>query len=100
MELSAGDLVLDPATRSVSRGGVAIETSSREFAVLEHLMRHQDAVVAKQQLLGAVWGFDFDGDPNIVEVYVSRLRRKVDKPFGRDSVETVRGTGYRVRADR
>jgi DNA-binding response OmpR family regulator len=57
-------------------------------------------VVTKQQLLGAVWGFDFDGDPNIVEVYVARLRRKVDKPFGVETIETVRGSGYRVRDER
>ncbi|MBZ5735050.1 response regulator transcription factor [Nocardioides sp. TRM66260-LWL] len=97
--LTCGDLALDPATREVRRGEAVIETTSREFALLEVLLRNQGVVVGKQQVLQAVWGFDFDGDPNVVEVYVGRLRRKVDRPFGRASIETVRGTGYRLRAD-
>jgi two-component system OmpR family response regulator len=92
------DLELDPATRHVRRAGQELEVTAREFAVLELLMRNQGAVVTKAQLIGAVWGFDFDGDPNIVEVYVGRLRRKVDKPFGLETIETVRGSGYRIRA--
>ncbi|GAA4119048.1 response regulator transcription factor [Nocardioides fonticola] len=95
--LEVGDLELDPATREIRRGGVSIEITSREFAVLELLMRNVDLVVSKQQVLGSVWGFDFDGDPNVVEVYVGRLRRKVDRPFGRETIETVRGSGYRLR---
>lgn len=95
--LEVGDLELDPATREIRRGGVPIEITSREFAVLELLMRNVDLVVSKQQVLGSVWGFDFDGDPNVVEVYVGRLRRKVDRPFGRETIETVRGSGYRLR---
>jgi DNA-binding response OmpR family regulator len=94
--LTAGDLALDPAARQVTRAGAVLDVTAREFAVLEVLMRNRGVVVTKQQLLGAVWGFDFDGDPNIVEVYVARLRRKVDKPFGVETIETVRGSGYRV----
>ncbi|GAA3546753.1 response regulator transcription factor [Nocardioides daeguensis] len=95
-----GDLELDPATRQVTRRGQALDVTAREFAVLEHLMRNCGRVVTKAQLMGAVWGFDFDGDPNIVEVYVGRLRRKVDKPFDTETIETVRGGGYRARAER
>lgn len=93
------DLVLDPATRVVTRNGSDVEVTAREFAVLEILMRNSGAVVSKQQLLDGVWGYDFDGDPNIIEVYVGRLRRKVDKPFGVETIETVRGTGYRIRTE-
>jgi DNA-binding response OmpR family regulator len=95
-KLTAGALELDPATRQVRHAGTAVDVTSREFAVLEMLMRNHGAVVTKQQLLGAVWGFDFDGDPNIVEVYVGRLRRKLDEPFRQHSIETVRGRGYRL----
>ncbi len=97
--LAAGDLTLDPATRRVTRGDTEIELTSREFAVLEHLMRHAGAVRSKQHVLGNVWDDDFEGDPNIVEVYIGHLRRKVDRPFGRTSIETVRGAGYRLVVD-
>ena len=73
--------------------------TSREFSVLEYFMRHRGHVVSKRDLIAGVWDDDFDGDPNIVEVYVGHLRRKVDKPFGRESIETVRGAGYRLAAD-
>ena len=96
--LAVGDLELDPADRRVRRAGNDVDLTAREFAVLELLMRNRGAVITKQQLIGAVWGFDFDGDPNIVEVYIGRLRRKVDKPFDMDSIETVRGSGYRIRS--
>ena len=95
--LAVADLHLDPATREVRRDGHVLATTAREFAILEHLMRNRNLVVSKQQLLGAVWGFDFEGDPNIVEVYVGRLRRKVDAPFTTPCIETVRGSGYRIR---
>lgn len=95
--LAVADLHLDPATREVRRDGHVLATTAREFAILEHLMRNRNLVVSKQQLLGAVWGFDFEGDPNIVEVYVGRLRRKVDAPFATPCIETVRGSGYRIR---
>jgi two-component system, OmpR family, response regulator len=98
--LTVGDLRLDPATRECHRGDVPVELTAREFAVLEHLMRHPDAVVPKAAILGDVWGDDGDGDPNVVEVYVGYLRKKIDTPFDRRSIVTVRGVGYRVVDDR
>jgi len=98
--LEAGDLRVDPAARRVWRGDVEIVLTAREFAVLLHLVRHRDDVVAKRDLIAGVWNEDFEGDPNIVEVYVGHLRRKVDRPFGRASIETVRGAGYRLLSDR
>jgi DNA-binding response OmpR family regulator len=97
--LEAGDLSLDPATREVRRADAAIELTTREFAVLEFLMRRVGEVVAKTEILDGVWDFDFDGDPNIVEVYIGHLRNKVDRPFGRESIQTLRGAGYRLAAD-
>ena len=97
--LEAGDLSLDPATRKVRRADTAIELTTREFAVLEFLMRRACEVVAKRDILDGVWDFDFDGDPNIVEVYIGHLRNKVDRPFGRKSIQTLRGAGYRLAAD-
>jgi two-component system OmpR family response regulator len=97
--LTVGDLVVDPAARTVSRGGVPVDLTSREFAVLEFLARRAGEVCSKRAVLENVWDVDFDGDPNIVEVYVGHLRRKVDRPFGRTSLETVRGAGYRLAAD-
>jgi DNA-binding response OmpR family regulator len=97
--LRAGDLYVDPAARRVRRGDVAVPLTAREFAVLEVLARRVDQVVSKTDLLAHVWDENFDGDPNIVEVYVGYLRRKLDQPFGRASIETVRGAGYRLRAD-
>ncbi|WP_293781764.1 response regulator transcription factor [uncultured Aeromicrobium sp.] len=97
--LTAGDLSLDPSTRAVRRGETPIELTSREFAVLEYLMRRKGEVVSKADILGNVWDFDFDGDPNIVEVYVRHLRNKVDRPFDRAAIETIRGAGYRLAAN-
>jgi DNA-binding response OmpR family regulator len=94
--LSAGDLVLDPATRRARRGDTVLPLTAREMSLLEFLLRRKGDVVTKQQILAHVWDFSFEGDPNIVEVYVARLRRKIDRPFGRDSIETVRGAGYRL----
>ncbi|CAA9372556.1 MAG: Two-component transcriptional response regulator, LuxR family [uncultured Nocardioidaceae bacterium] len=96
--LTAGDLTLDPASRQAWRGEVELQLTTREFAVLEFLMRHAGAVVSKSELLTHVWDEYFDGDPNVVEVYVGYLRRKIDAPFGRRSIETVRGAGYRLEA--
>ena len=94
--LTAGDLVLDPASRRVTRGDDVLRLTAREMSLLEFLLRRKGEVVTKQQILAHVWDFSFEGDPNIVEVYVARLRRKIDRPFGRDSIETVRGAGYRL----
>ena len=97
--LTVGDVVLDPARRRCHRGDVEIGLTAREFALLDYLMRHPDEVISKTQLLDHVWDEHFDGDPNIVEVYIGYLRRKIDTPFGRHAIETVRGAGYRVRRD-
>jgi two-component system OmpR family response regulator len=94
--LTAADLTLDPARRRVERGGVAVALTPREYGLLEFLLRHRDDVVSKAQILEAVWDVHYEGDPNIVEVYVGYLRRKIDVPFGRCSIETVRGMGYRL----
>jgi two-component system, OmpR family, response regulator len=95
--LRVGDLVLDPARGRATRGESALELTTRERSLLEFLMRRQGDLVTKQQILGNVWDYGFEGDPNIVEVYISRLRRKIDRPFGRNDIETVRGSGYRLR---
>jgi DNA-binding response OmpR family regulator len=92
--LVAGDLRLDPAARSCTRDGVDIALTPREFSLLEYLLRRAGEVVRKTEILEHVWDYDFDGDPNIVEVYVGYLRRKIDVPFGRHALETVRGAGY------
>ncbi|MDC0766077.1 response regulator transcription factor [Streptomyces sp. HD] len=97
--LAAGDLRLDPAARTVSRAGRDVEVTAREFAVLEFLLRRAGEAVSKRTILDHVWGDDFEGDPNIVEVYVRRLRNKVDRPFGRQSLLTSRGHGYRLVPD-
>jgi DNA-binding response OmpR family regulator len=97
--LRAGDLQLDPASRRAWRGDVEVDLTSREFAVLEFLLRHRGDVVSKRDVLAHVWDYDFDGDLNIVEVYVRHLRNKIDRPFGKASIETVRGAGYRLAAD-
>jgi two-component system, OmpR family, response regulator len=97
--LTAGDLRLDPAARRVWRGDTELDLTAREFAVLECLLRRAGDVLSKRDLLAHVWDFDFDGDPNIVEVYVGHLRNKVDRPFGRSAIETLRGAGYRLARD-
>jgi DNA-binding response OmpR family regulator len=97
--LEAGDLRLDPAGRRVWRGDVEIEVTAREFALLDFLMRRRGEVVSKRDILEHVWDYDFEGDPNIVEVYVRHLRNKIDRPFDRNAIETVRGSGYRLDAD-
>ena len=98
VELRVGDLRMDSAARRAWRGETELELSPRALTVLEFLMRHPGAVISKQELLENVWDVGFDGDPNIVEVYISRLRKAIDAPFGRSSVQTVRGGGYRLDA--
>ena len=90
------DLVLDPLPRTCRRGDVEIPLTTREYELLEALMRRPGQTVPKQELLERVWGESFDGDPNVVEVYVGYLRRKIDRPFDRKDIETVRGVGYRM----
>ena len=97
--LEAGDLSLDPATREVRRGDTAVSLTAREAALLEYLLRRRGEVVPKRDILDHVWDDDFEGDPNIVEVYIRHLRNKLDRPFGREAIETLRGAGYRLAAD-
>jgi DNA-binding response OmpR family regulator len=97
--LAAGDLRLDPAARRAWRGPTELDLTTRETALLEFLLRRRGDVLSKHEILTHVWDFDFDGDPNIVEVYVGHLRRKVDRPFGRTAIRTLRGAGYRLEAD-
>jgi DNA-binding response OmpR family regulator len=98
--LLADDLHLDPARHEVRRGAQPVELTPREFALLEYLMRRRDEVVAKQDILEHVWDAHYAGDPNVVEVYVGYLRRKIDTPFGRHSLQTIRGAGYRLTGER
>jgi two-component system OmpR family response regulator len=97
--LRVGDLTLDPTTRSVKRAGKEIELTAKEFALLEYLMRHRGEVLSRTRLIEHVWDFAYEGDSNVVDVYVRYLRNKIDRPFRRDSIETVRGAGYRFRPD-
>lgn len=97
--LQAGSLVLDPATHTCRRGDTEIGLSPREFSLLEFLLRRAGQVASKAEIIDHVWDFDFEGDENIVEVYVHYLRKKIDLPFGRQAIETIRGVGYRLAAD-
>jgi len=97
--LRAGDLILDPASHRVRRGDADVPLTAREFAVLEYLMRRPGQVVSKSELLEHVWDCYDSLDLNVVEVYVGYLRRKIDVPFDRAALETVRGAGYRLSAD-
>jgi two-component system OmpR family response regulator len=94
--VTVGALRIDPVGRRVWSGDDPIELTRREFDVLEFLVRRAGQVVSKDDILAGVWAFDFEGDRNIVEVYVGRLRRKVDEPFGTQHITTVRGAGYRM----
>jgi len=97
--LEVGDLRLDPATRRVSRGSSDIQLSAKEFALLETFMRRPGEVLSRLHLLEHAWDFAYENRSNIVDVYVRRLRMKIDEPFGRRSLETVRGAGYRLRVE-
>lgn len=94
--LKVGDIELDPARRRVTRSGTEVKLTPREYGVLEFLMRHSGTVVTKGEVVRSVWDTNYDGDDNIVEVYIGYLRRKVDLPFAGNSIETVRGFGYRI----
>ena len=97
--LEAGDLRLDPATHRAWRGDTDIALSAREFALLELLLRNAGAALTREQLLDGVWDIAYERRSNIVDVYMRYLRAKIDRPFGRAAIETVRGVGYRLRAD-
>jgi two-component system OmpR family response regulator len=97
--LATGDLRLDPAAHQVWRGDAQVALTPRQFALLEFFMRRPGEVLSKREILGHVWDFAFDGDPNIVEVYVRQLRQRIDEPFGRHSLQTVRLVGYRLDPD-
>jgi len=97
--LEAGSLRLDPATRQAWRGGEAIELSTKEFALLEGFMRRPGEVLTRLDLLEHAWDYGYENRSNVIDVYVRYLREKVDRPFGVRSIETVRGAGYRLRAD-
>ncbi len=97
--IEAGDLKLDPASHRVWRGDAEVVLTPRQFSVLEFLMRHAGEAVSKHDILSNVWDFAFDGDPNIVEVYIRHLRKRIDEPFGRAAIQTVRLVGYRLELD-
>ena len=96
VSVEVGDLVLDPAAHTVHRAEQEIHLSPKEFSVLRYLMEYPSEAITRQRLLEHVWDFAFDGDPNIVDVYIGYLREKVDRPFARRSIQTVRGVGYRL----
>ena len=94
--LTAGSLSLDPARHTVQRGSTAIDLTPREYGLLEFLMRNKDMVVTKAEILRNVWDENYQGPDNVVEVYIGYVRRKIDVPFGTDTIETIRGVGYRL----
>ena len=96
--LVAGDLTLDPSTRVVRRGDVGIDLTAKEFSLLEFFLRHPGEVLTRMRLIEHVWDFAYDGGSNVVDVYVKYLREKIDRPFGANSIRTVRGAGYRLDA--
>lgn len=97
--LEAGNLRLDPAARRVRRGDIDVELSAKEFALLEAFMRRPGEVMSRFQLLESAWDYEYENRSNVVDVYVRYLREKIDRPFGVTSLETVRGSGYRLRSD-
>ena len=99
VELAAGDLRLDPAAHRAWRGATELELSTKEFALLELFLRRAGEALARVQLLDGAWDMSFESRSNVIDVYVRYLREKIDRPFGRQAIETVRGIGYRLRAD-
>jgi two-component system, OmpR family, response regulator len=95
--LRVGDLELDPATRAVRRAGTEISLSTKEFQLLEVFMRHPGEVLSRYQLLEGAWDAEYEHRSNVIDVYVRYLREKLDRPFGMDTLETVRGAGYRLK---
>ena len=95
--LTEGDLRLDPAARRAWRAGTELRLSPKEFSLLELFLRHAGEVLTRSRIIEAVWDFAYDGGSNVVDQYVNYLRRKIDAPFGRQDIETVRGMGYRLR---
>lgn len=96
--LAIADLVLDPATHRVERAGLEIDLTAKEFALLEYFMRNPNRVITREMAETHIWNYDFDGSSNVVDVYIRRLRRKIDDPFERKLFDTVRGAGYRISA--
>jgi two-component system OmpR family response regulator len=97
--LRVGDLTMDPAGRKVELQGQVIDLTAKEFSLLEFFMRHPQEVLSRTRILEHVWDFAYEGDSNVVDVYVRYLRVKIDRPFGRNSLETVRGSGYRLQPE-
>jgi two-component system OmpR family response regulator len=95
--LTEGDLKLDPAAKRAWRAGTELRLSPKEFSLLELFLRHPDHVLTRSQIIEELWDFAYDGGSNVVDQYVNYLRRKIDAPFGRHDIETVRGVGYRLR---
>jgi two-component system OmpR family response regulator len=99
VRLQVGDLVVDPSSHEVTRAGVPVALTAREFAVLEYLARHAGEAITRAALLDHVWDENFEGATNIVDVYVGYLRRKLEQPFGRPLIRTIRGVGYALEAE-
>jgi DNA-binding response OmpR family regulator len=97
--LKAGDLRFDPSAKRVWRGQQEVALTAREMVLLEFMLRRKGQVISKREILEHVWDYGFRRDPNIVEVYIGHLRSKLDRPFGRSAIETVRGAGYRLSTD-
>lgn len=95
--LSAGDLVMNTVSRSVTRNDCEIDLTSKEYSLLEYLLRNKNSVISRDQILEHVWNFDFEGDSNIVDVYIRYLRRKMDNGYDTKLIQTIRGSGYVIR---
>ena len=96
-EISVGDLVIDPAMHTVRRGEEPIKLNAKEFALLEYFMRHPQQVLTREMIESHIWNYDFISSSNVVDVYIRRLRRKIDEPFSRKMLETIYGVGYRLK---